>query len=345
MGAICMKAVKHLGQKRMTVAEIPMPEAKDDLVVVKIMASAICGSEHPAYDAEGAYPVPGGSGHEAAGVVVQVDKASHLKVGDRVAIYPTIWENCHHCLPCWSGEWQRCENPIPKRSQMGTHCQYVLVPEYVCMPVPEKISFDTAAMLDDCFGTPYRAIKRLGVQAGEWVFITGAGPIGMAALVISKFRSARVIMVDTNPYRLEEAVKNGADYVFNPMQDDVKRQVRALTGKHGVDVSLDCSGAESAQVQCLEVLGGGGRMAFLGIKSTATTINPWKHLMQKEITVIGSWASTPQDHYDLVSMVQCGMPAEQVVTHRFPIDEADEAFRKFFTGQAVKVILRPWEDE
>lgn len=339
-----MKAVKHLGHQRMDVADVPVPEPKDDLVVVKIMASAICGSEHPAYEADGAYPPVGGAGHEAAGIVVKTDRATHLKVGDRVAIYPTVWENCHHCLPCWSGEWQRCENPIPKRSPMGTHCQYMLVPEYICMPLPDSIPFDTAATMDDCFGTPYRAIKRLGVQAGEWVFISGAGPIGMAALIICKFRGARVILTDTNPYRLAEAVKNGADHVFNPAESDVRKCVKALTGTHGVDVSLDCSGVDSAQIQCLEVLGGGGRMAFLGIKSTATTFNPWKHLMRKEITVIGSWASTPQDHYDLVSMIECGMPAHNIITHHYSIDQADEAFRTFFSGAGVKVILHPWDD-
>lgn len=272
-----MKAIKIMGNRKVDVVEVPDPQPKDDLVVVQILASTICGTEHTYYEGDSPIPPIGGTGHEGAGIVVKTDKTKNVKEGDRVAIYPTIFENCHRCLPCWAGEWQRCENPIPKRSPMGTHCQYMLVPEYVCMPIPESMSFATAAMIDDCMGTPYRAIKRLGVRAGEWVFITGAGPIGMSALVICKFKGARVIMVDTNPYRLEEAKKNGADYVFNPVTDQVKHAVRDLTGKHGVDVSLDCSGADSAQIQCLEVLGGGGRMAFLGIKSHATTINPWKH--------------------------------------------------------------------
>ena len=337
-----MKAMKLLGDRKVGVVEAPDPQAKDDLVVIKVMASTICGTEHTYYEANDPLPLLGGTGHEAAGIVVAADKAKQVKVGDRVSIYPTVYENCHRCLPCWSGEWQRCEHPSPKRSPMGTHCQYMLVPEYVCMPIPDDMPFSTAAMIDDCLGTPYRAIKRLGVQAGQWVFITGAGPIGMSALVISNFRGARVIMADTNPYRLEQAEHFGADFVFNPAKEDVKKAVRTLTGRHGVDVSLDCSGAESAQVQCLEVLGGGGRMAFLGIRSTATTINPWKHLMSKEITVIGSWAATPQDHLDLVSMLQCGMPAQQIITHRFDLEDADEAFRTFFSGQAVKVALFPW---
>ena len=342
-GGIQMKVMRLMGNKTVKVVETEKPQPKDDLVVVKIMASTICGTEHTYYEYDKPIPLDGGTGHEAAGIVEAVDKASHVKVGDRVVIYPTVNENCHHCIPCLNGEWQRCENPIPKRSNMGTHVQYMLVPEYVCMPLPDDISFEAGAMMDDCLATPYRAIKRLQLAAGEWVFITGAGPIGLGALIISKFKGARVIIVDTNDYRLEKAKEIGADYVFNPLNCDVKKEVKAITGKRRCQVSIDCSGAAAAQVQCLEVLGGGGRMAFLGIKSDATTINPWKHLQNKEITVIGSWAGTPQDHYELCAMVQAGMEPEKMITHKFKLDDADEAFRTFFSGKSCKTMLYPWE--
>lgn len=338
-----MKTVRILGNKQMGVVHVPDPEPKDDLVVVKIMASTICGTEHTYYEGENALPLNGGTGHEGAGLVWAVDKAKHVKVGDHVAIYPTIYENCHRCETCLKGEWQRCLNPIPKRSQMGTHTQYMLVPEYVLMPIPLDMPFETAAMIDDCMGTPYKAIKRLNVAAGETVLITGAGPIGMSALVICKFRKAKVIISDTNPYRLKHAESLGADYILNPATDNIKARIKEITDKRGVDVALECSGVESAQIQCLEALAGGGRMAFLGIKSMATTINPWKHLMHKEVTVIGGWASDPQDHTDLVNMLKMGMPANKIITHRYPIDEVNEAFNKFFSGEAVKVVLNPWE--
>lgn len=338
-----MKTIRVKGNKQIEVIEFPDPQPKDDLVVVKIMASTICGTEHNFYEGKMSLPLNGGRGHEGAGIVWKTDKTKYVKEGDYVSIYPTIFENCHRCVPCWSGEWQRCENPIPKRSPMGTHTQYMLVPEYVCLPIPKTMPFATAAMIDDCLGTPYRAIKRLGVTANDTVFITGAGPIGMAALVITKFFNARVIIVDTNEYRLRQATVNGADFTFNPVKDDILAKMKAITGKQGVNIALECSGVEAAQLQCLDVLGGGGKMAFLGIKSAATTINPWKHLGNKEVTVIGSWASTPQEHTELVNLLERDMPADKIITHVYGIDQANEAFAQFFSGQAVKVAINPWE--
>ncbi len=337
-----MKALKILGHRQVGVVEVPDPQPQDDLVVVKIMASTICGTEHTFYEGDRELPLRGGTGHEAAGVVYATDKARQIKPGDKVSIYPTIFENCHRCVPCWSGEWQRCQNPKPKRSQMGTHVQYMLVPEYVCLPVPDDIPFTTAAMIDDCLGTPYRALKRLGINAVDTVFITGVGPIGMSALAISKFFNARVIMVDTNRFRLEQAKRLGADFVFDPQQDDVVKQVAEITGKKGIDIAIDCSGVDSAQIQCLEVAGGNGRVGFVGIRSPLTPLNAWKHLMNKEVTLTGTWASTPQEHTELVSLLQRGLDMENIITDRFGIDSAPEAFAKFFSGAAVKVALDPW---
>jgi len=337
-----LKAVKILGNKKVEVVDVPSPEPKDDLVVVKMMASAICGTEHTFYEGKMALPVPGGTGHEGAGIVVKTDKAKLVKEGDTVSIYPTIYENCHRCVPCLAGEWQRCENPRLKRSQMGTHVQYMLVPEYVCLPIPKEMPFATAAMIDDCLGTPYRALKRLGINARETVLITGVGPIGLSTLVIAKFHGARVIAADTNEARLAQAKNLGADYTFNPVKDNVLDRVKEITEKKGVGVAVDCSGADTAQIQCLEAVGGNGRVAFIGIRAPVTPLNAWKHLMSKEVTLIGTWASTPQEHTDLVNMLRRGLPAEKIITSRYGIEQADAAFAGFFGGGAGNVVLEPW---
>ena len=337
-----MKTVRVLGNRKMGVFEVPDPEAKDDLVVVKIMASTICGSEHRAYERNSPVPVDGAIGHEGAGIVWAVDKAKHVKVGDRVSIFPFMYESCLHCVRCYLGEWQLCLNPRNKRVHMGTHSQYVLVPEFVCLPIPEDMPFETAALIDDCLGTPYRAIKRLNVTAGETVFITGAGPVGMSAVIICKYRNARVIVSETNAYRREQAKLNGADYVFDPLKDDVIAAVKGITGGVGADVGIDCAGVEPAQLQCLEAVKAAGRMAFLGL-NPSTTINTWEQFILKEMNVIGSWACTPKEHLELVNLIQQGMPVQKIITDRYKIDDADEAFRKFFGGgDAIKIVLEPW---
>lgn len=336
-----MKTVRMQGNKAVEVIEVADPEPRDDQVVLKIMSSVICGTEHHAYFAKAPMGRDGGAGHEAAGVVWKTGNNSRLKEGEHVTIYPSSLDNCHNCQPCARGEWLHCQNPKPSRVTMGTHSEYMLVPEYLCLPMPEDMPFDTGAMLGDCFGTPYRAIKRVGVKAGETVLITGAGPIGAAAAIISKFRNAQVIVVDVNDYRLEQARKNGADYIFNPARNDVLAEVKEIT-RGGVQVAVECSGMEKAQMQCLDAAGAGGRVAFLGIKSEVIPVKMIQHLLLKELTLIGSWASAVPEHFEIVDLIRRGMPVDRIITHRYAMDDAPTALAKFFDGEAVKVAINPW---
>ena len=338
-----MKTVRMLGGKKTEVINVSDPDPKDDLVVVKIMASVICGTEHSAYFGMKPAPKDGGAGHEAAGVVWKTSKTSRLKEGDRVTIYPTIFENCHRCSACFSGEWLHCQDPQPSRVNMGTHTQYMLVPEYLCLPIPNDLPFEVGAMIADCIGTPHRAIKRLAVNGGDTVLITGAGPIGAAAAILAKFRNAQVIVVDVNDYRLGEALKNGADHIFNPERDDVLARIREITGL-GVEVAVECSGNGAAQLQCLDAVRAGGRVAFLGIKSEVIPVHMVQHFVLKELTLIGSWASTMPEHFEMLELIQKDLPVDRIITHRYGINEAPTALDTFFSGQAVKVSINPWSD-
>jgi threonine dehydrogenase-like Zn-dependent dehydrogenase len=337
-----LKTVRMLGNKQSEVIETPDPEPVDDLVVVKVMSSAVCGTEHKAYYADKPTPVHGGIGHEAAGVVWKTGKAAQrVKEGDRITVYPTVFENCLSCPSCAAGKWQLCQYPRPKRSSMGTHTQYMLVPEYLCLPILDDISFETGSMIDDCVGTPYRAIKRLNVKAGETVLITGAGPVGAAASVISKFFNARVIVADINGYRLEQTAKNGADHTIDSSKNGVLERIKEINPK-GIDVAIECSGAETAQQECLDAVKAGGRVAFLGLKADVIPVHMARHFLFKELTLIGSWACTVPEHYEIIDLITSGMPIERIITHRYEMDKAQEAFSSFFSGQAVKAVIQPW---
>lgn len=339
-----MKAVQLLGNKKSEVVDVPEPEPVDHLVVVKVMSSVICGTEHHGYYAPGPSPMHGGSGHEAAGIVAKVDKAKGAREGDRVSIVPVMSEVCHRCPACSAGEWLHCRNPSPRKGISGTHSQYVLVPDYLCLPIPADMSFDNGAMIGDCIGTPYRAIRRLGVKAGDTVLITGAGPIGATAAIITKYRNARVIVVDVNDYRLGIAKENGADYVFNPTKDDVLAQVTKITGGLGVDAAVECSGNKDAQLQCLDAARACGGVAFLGIKNETVSVDMGQHFVLKELTLIGSWASSIPDQYEIIDQIQQGMPTHRIITHRFGMDDAPKALDTFFNGQGVKIAIHPWGD-
>jgi len=328
------------------VIEVPDPEPKDDLVVVKVVSSVICGTEHHSYFSEAPIPVNGGSGHEVAGIVWKTDRVNSIKEGDRVSIFSSYFggfESCGRCPACADGDWLHCSQKTPNRVQMGSHTQYILVPEAVCMPISDDVPFDVGAMIDDCIGTPFRAIKRLGIEAGDTVLITGAGPIGAAAAIISKFRNAKVVVADVNDYRLQRAKENGADHTFNPEKDDVLAEIKELTGGSGADAAIECSGMAPAQTLCLDAAKARGGAAFLGIKNPTVSVNMSLHFVLKELTLIGSWACSAHEHHEIVNCILQGMPIHRIITHRFGMDDAPEALNTFFDGRGVKIAIRPWE--
>jgi propanol-preferring alcohol dehydrogenase len=332
-----MLTVQMLGNEKVAVRELPDPEPEGSLVVVKIMASAICGSEIGAY--RGRNRMEHNSGHEASGIVYKTDRPKYLKEGDRVMLFAQ--SHCGRCQHCRAGYWILCQNPSPRRYP-GNHSQYVLLDEELCLPLPQDISFEVGALLGDAIGTPYHAIKRLEVTALDTVLICGQGPIGLHATLICKFFNALVIAVDINDYRLELAKSIGADYTFNPQRDNVLEAVRDITGGLGVDKAMDCTGKAEGELLALEAVKRRGKMAFIGENSQGVTINPSRHLIRKDLDVIGSWYFSAAEYDDMIRIVRRGVPIERLITHQFPITEAQKAFETFASGKAAKVLIRPW---
>ena len=336
-----MKTVHILGNKQAEIIEVEEPEPVDNKVVVKIMSSLICGTEKGYY--LGQKPLPDNGGHEPAGIVHAVDKSDKVKEGDHVTLC-LPFTHCHRCPACLTGEWLHCWNPPPRfKGRRGAHSQYVLVPDYLCLPIPDDLPFDHAALVDDCFGTPYRAIKRLGVNGSDTVLITGSGPMGVAAARLAKFYGATVIATSTNEYRAELMSRDAADYVFNPKQDDVVAKVKEITDNRGATVALECCGAESAQQECLNGVSVLGKVAFLGIANDEIKVSMNRHFIWKELTIIGSWASTPPEHFDILGLIKRGLPVEGLVTHTYGMDDGVKAFEKFGAGGAMKIAIHPWD--
>lgn len=337
-----MKTVHILGNKKVEVIDVPEPEPVDGRVVVKIETSVICGTEKGQYLGPNAMPDNGG--HEGAGVVYAVDKSDKVKEGDHVTVFLSF-THCHRCPACISGEWLHCWYPPSRvKGRRGTHSQYILVPDYLCLPIPEDLSFDHAALVGDCFGTPFRAMKRLGVNGGDTVLVTGSGPMGLAAVRLAKFYGATVIATSTNEVRLEHMANDAADYAFNPKKDDIVKKVREITDNRGASVAIECSGAESAQIECLDAVGVLGKVAFIGLGNEVVPVNMSKHFVRKELMLIGSWASTPPEHFDILGLIERGLPVDGIITHRYGIDDGVAAFQKFGDGGAMKIAIHPWGD-
>ena len=331
-----MLGVRFIGGRRLYLGEFPDPEPKGSEVVLRVMSSAICGTDREAWEGPGQDVI---AGHEVAGQVAAVDKPTRLRVGDRVAV------NCHvtclHCEHCRNGDLYFCpELQCIGFDRHGGNAEYLLIPEPNCMPLPDSLSYDAGALMVDMLGTAYRAVKRLAPLPGDTVAVFGAGPIGLAALLVLKLCRARVIVVDLNQYRLEMAGRLGADHTVDSSTADALKATKELMQGRGVDAAVECVGAEATTQQALNAVKYRGKVALVGV-SHKVTVNPWQQFIQREVTMFGSRNFNAREYEELVALVGRGLPVERIITHRFSLQQAERAFAVFGGGHCGKVILGP----
>jgi propanol-preferring alcohol dehydrogenase len=343
-----MKGVVFPGDKKVEVRDFPVPTPGMGEVLIKMKASAICRSDMSLYYGN---PVVGGEaaktgdiipGHEPAGVVEQIgDGVSHVKPGDRVAVYLAI--GCGECENCRSGYIMFCPKwQCVGFDQHGGDADYIVVPEGNCMKLPDEISFMTAAVSTDAVGTLFHAQKRLGISGRDTIAIFGLGPMGGAGILVAKALGATVIAVDMIEERLELAKELGADYVLNGREVNVVEEIKVITGGRGADAAIDCSGNTHAENQALDCVRPHGRVAFVG-ECRESTIRPSEQLIRKQITLIGSWYFPIQEFEEITKfIVRKQIPVDKLVTHTFKIEEAETAFRLFDERKTEKAVF-VWE--
>jgi threonine dehydrogenase-like Zn-dependent dehydrogenase len=175
------------------------------------------------------------------------------------------------------------------------------------------------------------------------VLITGLGPVGLGAIVNAKFRGAKVIAVEMNPYRVELAKKMGADSIIDPRDPDAVQQIKALTGGKGPDCGLDCSGVVSAHRLQIDAVKRKGKVAFVGECFTETPIKVSDDLLRKGIHLIGSWHYNMNEFPQLMKVIEQSPLTGLLISHTFPMSRIQEAFEVSASQQSGKIILKPWE--
>jgi len=329
-----MQAVHFLGDSRVLLHEVPKPEPRGREVLVRVQAASVCGTDRENLEGPGQASIPG---HETAGEVVAVDCAARVKVGDRVAINCHI--TCGQCEHCLRGDLYFCDElTVVGFDRDGGFAEYVLVPEPCCMVLPPDISYEAGALLVDMLGTPFRAVKRARLQRDDRVCIWGAGPIGLGGLMVARGAGARVAIVDLNEFRLDMARELGAEVVLHGAADDVPAALQDWTGGRGLDVAFDCVGSEAVALQALDELKKRGTLVVVGV-SQRLTLNPWEHLICRELTLFGTRSFNTAEFDEMIAAIRRGLPVEAVVTHRFPLSEAERAFDLFQSAKCGKIIL------
>ena len=341
-----MKAVLLPGHAEVHLADRPMPVPGPNEVLVRVQASALCRSDMSLYDG---VPVVGGGaapgtivpGHEASGDVTLLGSGvTDLAIGDRVAIYLAL--GCGRCAACRRGYLMLCPTWRCLGFDVdGGDAEYLVVPAINCLPIPDTMTYEVAAVSTDMIGTQYSTQQRLRVSGNDTVAVFGLGPMGAAGVLVAKGRGARVIAVGRAGGRLDLATELGADVVIDAGSTDLVRQLRAATHGAGVDVAIECSGNPIAQNAALDATRALGSVAFVG-ESRSTTINPSDQFLRKMLTVIGGWYFATWEYPEIAHFIEAHhLPVARMISHRFELAAAAEAFALFDARQTDKVVFVP----
>jgi threonine dehydrogenase-like Zn-dependent dehydrogenase len=223
----------------------------------------------------------------------------------------------------------------------GAHAPYMKVPAHTLVPLPESLSFATGAAISCGTGTAYQALRRMGLAGGDTIVIVGQGPVGLSATQLAVAMGARVIALDVAPERCELARAFGADEVIEAGSNDPVAAIRELTHGEGAHKTLDTSGAAEARAAAVRAARTWGTVCFVGERGQVTLdVSP--DLLRRQITLIGSWTFSTQGQADCAEFVaDKNIAVDRLFTHRWRLDEAEEAYRVFDTQTSGKGVIVP----
>ncbi|MDY4610049.1 MAG: zinc-binding dehydrogenase [Sphaerochaetaceae bacterium] len=335
------------GDNTVRFREYDIPEPDFGQVLVKTKCSTICGSdirciyhEHIGKGPEGYQGVI--AGHEPCGQIVEEGPGlRRFKKGDRVIVYHI--SGCGICHDCRQGYMISCSSD--RRAAYGWQrdggmAEYILCDEKDLIYLPDELTYADGAQVACGFGTVYEAIEKIGVCGNDSVLVVGLGPVGLACLQLCRAMGAnKLIGIEKQDNRIELAKKLGlVDDVFYPGEDNVA-QVKAITNGNGVERAFDCSASDNGRATTVRATRKWGRIAFVG-EGGAVHFNPSPDMLHDQKTIYGSWVTSIWRMEDLVErLVRWHIHPQELITHRFPLSEADKAYALMASGACGKVAV------
>jgi threonine 3-dehydrogenase len=330
--------------------DVPVPQPGPGEVLIEVQAASICGSDLHIYDwnpwaAGRINHLPMTFGHEVAGRVTATgSEVHHPEIGAFVAAETHLF--CGHCRMCRTGRGHICENlRILGVDVDGVFADYVVIPAANAWKVDPRIPAESASIMEP-FGNAVHTVFSGGGSDIELatVAVLGCGPIGLFALGVARAAGARqVIAVEPNEFRQDLAKKMGADVLIDPTKDDPVAAVRAATDGRGAEVVLEMSGVSKVIDQGTRMLDHGGRLSLLGLPTEPVALDLTDQVIFKEARIYGVTGRELFRTWDqTTTLLATGMvDVSAVITHRFPLENFEEAFAVVASGRTGKVILLP----
>lgn len=341
-----MKAlVKAKAEKGLWLHDVPVPEIAHNEVLIKIIKTAICGTDVHIYNwdkwAQSTIPVPMHIGHEFVGTIEKVGThVKDFKPGDLVSGEGHLV--CGHCRNCLAGRRHLCKNTKGVGvNRPGAFAQYLAIPVSNVWYCDPDISLDIIACFDPLGNAVHTALSF--DVLGEDILITGAGPIGCMAAAVAKHAGARhIVVTDVNPFRLDLAEKMGATLTLDIRKDSIEQAQKNLNMSEGFDVAMEMSGNPDALDSIIENMCHGGKIAMLGIMPEASFID-WNKVVFNMLTIKGIYGREMYETwYKMTSMIQTGLDISPIITHKFHYTEFEKGFETMRSGQSGKVVLN-WD--
>ncbi|MDD2958709.1 MAG: zinc-dependent alcohol dehydrogenase family protein [Lachnospiraceae bacterium] len=317
--------------------EIPVLDREDEMLL-KVEACSICGTDVHVLSVPPSYPMEPGNvlGHELVGQVVKIGPAvKKFKIGDRVVVNPN--EYCGKCRYCQANLPNHCENIVPMGlGGEGGFAEYIKATEKMSYKIKKDLPTNLAVFAEP-LACVVNGMQKVRPNPGESVLIIGAGPIGLIFLKLMKSCGVYPIIVsEPSAVRREFAKKMGADYVVDPMKENLEERVLEITSV-GVDLAADVVGSQMSQaISCARR---GGTVLLFGVNTSVHPAVSQSDIVQKELRVQGTWlanATFPK----AVAILEAGkVELEPLITHVLPLEQLEQGVNYMRSGEGVEVII------
>lgn len=340
-----MKAALFYGSDRpVGVVEVPTPEPGPGEVRVRVAGCGVCHTDlHYLDHGTPTFKEPPIIlGHEISGTIDGLgDGVDELTEGDPVLLAAVT--SCGRCGACRIGRENICEQgTMFGNHRDGGYAEYVIAPAKDTYRLPEEIPLVDGSIIADAVTTPYHAVVHRGrVQPSDWVVVIGCGGVGLNVVQVARAMGGRVIAVDLVAEKLAWAERLGATHTIDSSTvERVDKEVRKVTGG-GADVAFEVVGRAVTQELALGCLRTGGRLVLVGYSPETMSLNAGR-VMFRELEVVGSLGCRPIDYPRVIELVREGrIRLDGLVTHRFPLDDIEEAFDTLRRGEALRAVVTP----
>ena len=343
-----MKALVLEEYNKLVYEDVPDPELKNNVVLVKVMACGICGSDVHGLDGSTGRRIPPMiMGHEASGIIVKTGAdVKGWMAGDRVTFDSTVYP-----LDDWftlEGKYNLSDKREVLGVSPGTYkrdgafAEYIAIPMHILYKIPENVTFEQAAMVE-AVAVALHSINVSGVKTGDKCVVVGAGMIGIFIMKLLRMSGAsEIVAIDINPERLEDAKKAGADHIFLASDSDLDEKVKAITNNRGADISFEAVGLSDPVNTAIDILRKGGTAVLVGNISQKTEF-PLQKVVTRELKVLGSCAIRGEYEVVLNLLEKGKISVDDQISAIAPLSEGADWFNKLYTKEERlnKVILVP----